>query len=257
MSDSFMRLGRGARAARRGILATVFCISLWFAACVGGAENGDGESCPTASGSGGGTSGAGAAPQSLPAVPFEHFNVPFDPYGHREKQLEEGPPEIRSRLRSCTRMPYATLGAFLSSRGVDLAAEAPAGEPPTAGQLYKRDALALGAHYYVRQPEAYFYSTPTAFKTFDIFVQAAAEIIANIADAAACKLDGVGRPMFDDDGNCVPESLTCLLGRPAKSEDLEICAAILAAADPSDPVDVDMKRRVAVAAFLSAAHTCE
>jgi hypothetical protein len=62
---------------------------------------------------------------------------PFDILAQRE---EEGPAEVRTRLHSCQKITYATLGNILSSLGVDLSAT---GDPPTAGQLYKGGAGAL------------------------------------------------------------------------------------------------------------------
>ena len=68
----------------------------------------------------------------------------------------------------------------------------------------------------------------------------------------------VGKPMFDPETNeCVFESLSCIMGRPAKSEDMKLCNAMIAHAEPGNPTDLDTKKRITVAAFLSAAHTCE
>jgi hypothetical protein len=64
--------------------------------------------------------------------------------------------------------------------------------------------------------------------------------------------------MFDaGDGSCVRESLSCIMGRPAREEDLILCDLMVAQANPNDMADVARKRVIAVAAFLSAAHTCE
>src|SRR5262249_9807279 len=56
---------------------------------------------------------------------------PFDILAQRE---EEGPAEVRTRLHSCQKIQYETLGNLLSSLGVDLTK---AGSPPSAGDLYK------------------------------------------------------------------------------------------------------------------------
>ena len=59
------------------------------------------------------------------------------------------------------------------------------------------------------------------------------------------------------DGSCVEQSLTCIMGRPATSDDLILCNLMLNQANKADPADVDLKRVITVAAFLSAAHSCE
>jgi hypothetical protein len=47
------------------------------------------------------------------------------------------------------------------------------------------------------------------------------------------------------------------MGRPATSDDLILCNLMLNQANNADPADVDLKRVITVAAFLSAAHSCE
>jgi hypothetical protein len=201
-------------------------------------------------------------------VDGNNFHHPEDPASAGQKnpfeilkeRAEEGPPEVRTRLHSCSRIPYTAIGAFLASRGVDLAAVAPANQPPTAGQLYAAAGDSLGAaRYDVRQGEASFYTVAAATKLFDIFVQAAPEIIANIESAPACQLSaGVGKPMFDEvTGKCVYNSVSCIMGRPATDDDMELCNLMIAQADPNSPADLANKQRITVAAFLSAAHTCE
>lgn len=194
---------------------------------------------------------------------FDHFNDPGssgskDPFEILKERAEEGPPEIRTRLHSCTKIPYASLGNFLASRGVDLEATAGSGQLPTAGQLYAGGGDAMGiARYDAREAEAYFHTASGATKLFDIFVQAAPEIIANIENAPACQVGGVGQPMFDpNDGSCVSDSLTCIMGRPATEEDLILCNLMISKSDGS-PADIAKKRNITVAAFLAAAHTCE
>ena len=69
---------------------------------------------------------------------------------------------------------------------------------------------------------------------------------------------GVGKPMFDPmTGKCVQDSLTCLMGRPATSDDVTLCNLMLSQATPGDMNDLTLKQNIAVAAFLSAAMTCE
>lgn len=195
---------------------------------------------------------------------FDHFNDPGasgqkDPFEILKERAEEGPPEVRSRLHSCTKIPYASLGDFLTSRGVNLNATSSPGGLKTAGELYKGGTDAMGvARFDAREGETYFHTTAGATKLFDIFVQAAPEIIANIQSVEACKVNGAGKPMFDaTTGACVYESLSCLMGRPATDDDMTLCNLMLAQAAKGDAKDLTTKRNITVAAFLSAANTCE
>ena len=195
---------------------------------------------------------------------FDHFNDPGasgtkDPFEILKERAEEGPPEVRTRLHSCTKIPYASLGAFLVSRGVDLAAKSSNGAPKTAGELYSSGTDALGvARFDARESETYFHTTAGATKLFDIFTQAAPEIIANIQNVEACKINGTAQPMFDaTTGACVYQSLSCIMGRPATDDDMMLCNLMLAQAAKGDPKDLTTKRNITVAAFLSAANTCE
>jgi hypothetical protein len=195
---------------------------------------------------------------------FDHFNDPGasgqkDPFEILKERAEEGPPEVRSRLHSCTKIPYAALGDFLTSRGVNLNATSSGGAPKTAGELYKSGTDALGvARFDAREGETYFHTTAGATKLFDIFVQAAPEIIAGIQSADACKINGAAKPMFDaTSGACVRESLSCIMGRPATDDDMTLCNLMLAQAAQGDAKDLTTKRNITVAAFLSAANTCE
>lgn len=209
-----------------------------------------------------GTGGSEPAPSGSDTgnADFDHMNDPGqsgqkDPFEILKEHAEEGPPEVRSRLHGCTKIRYDALGQLLSSRGVNLAAT---GNPKTAGQLYTSGGDAMGQPKFdAREAEAYFHTTSGATKLFDIFVQASPEIIANIQNAEACKINGVGKPMFDpSDGSCVRETLSCLMGRPATEDDLILCNQLVSNADGTQ-ADIDRKRQLAVAAFLSAANTCE
>jgi len=195
---------------------------------------------------------------------FDHFNDPGasgqkDPFEILKERAQEGPPEVRSRLHSCTKIPYASLGTFLTSRGVNLNAASSPGAPKTAGELYKTGTDALGvARFDAREGETYFHTTAGATKLFDIFVQAAPEIIANIQNVEDCKLNGTSKPMFDaTTGACIYESLSCIMARPATDDDMALCNLMLAQAAKGNQADLTTKRNITVAAFLSAANTCE
>lgn len=294
LKDSIAHQGRLLRAWRFAVPGIVFTVAFGFAACTGksGSSGGD-PNCPEPTGSGSagtagtaGTAGAagsgqsgsgqGAAAGSMGTAgnnpgqggagatnnasdnednTFDHFNDPGDPFEILKQHQEEGPSNIRGRLHSCQKIPYAALGEFLKSRGVDIANPA----AKSAGQLYRDGKDSLGvANYEAREPEAYFHTTAGATKLFDIFVQAAPEVIANIQNMPACQVGGQGKPMFDSTtGECVYESLSCIMGRPAKVQDIKLCNTMLQHAEAGNQADLDLKRRITVAAFLSAAHTCE
>jgi hypothetical protein len=153
-------------------------------------------------------------------------------------------------MHSCQKVTYTTLDAILRGFGVDMDAT---GDPPTAGQLFKAGGGALGvANYDARVGEAIVWTAAGAAKLFDIFVQAAPEIIANLPTVPQCQIDGVGPAMFDDDDRCNEDAVTCLIGRPATADDLAICTSLVTSAS-----DVEKGKTIAVAALLSAAHSCE
>jgi hypothetical protein len=186
---------------------------------------------------------------------FDHMNdlgagQAKDPFEILKQRQEEGPPEIRSRLHSCQKLQNTALQNILVGFGVDLGAT---GNPPTAGQLLNGGKQSLGAaNYDSRLGEAITWTSAGAAKLFDIFVQAAPEIIANIENAPQCQVGGVGTPLFDANGLCQEDAISCLIGRPAKIEHVAICDSIVESAS-----DEETGKRIAVAALLSAAHSCE
>lgn len=176
-----------------------------------------------------------------------------DPWAIAAQRQEEGPPEIRTRLHSCQKMQITTLRNILSDLGVDLQATAGQGQPPTAGQLIAGGGTALGqANYAARAGEAIVWTAAGAAKQFDIFVQAASEIIANLPNAPACQVNGSGPSMFNADDTCNADAITCIMGKPATDEHVAICNNLVKTA--SDP---DKGKQIAVATILSAAHSCE
>jgi len=135
-------------------------------------------------------------------------------------------------------------------------------KPSTAGFLYFSGKDALGVPKLdSRLSEKEEHSTASAMKIMDIFIQAAPQIIANIADpikAPACTLNGKNMPMFNQkDGSCIEESISCLIGYPATDDHLLLCNLLLQKADPSNKSDIIKKQNIAVAALLSAAHSCQ
>jgi hypothetical protein len=256
----------------------LFTVGFGFSACMGSSDPVD--NCePTLVGSssssgqggggnGGGGGGTGATSNGDPetsANPDNNFHHPMDatqpgqadPFEILKQRAAEGPPDVRTRLHSCSKLTYTQLGEFLVSRGVNMATPGANGVP-SAGELYNaastKDALGL-ANYDARMGEAYYYTISSSTKMFDIFVQAAPQIIANIQNMPDCQINGVGNPMFDPvTGKCDFNALSCIMGRPALDEDLTLCNLMISQATPAE---LDNRKKITVAAFLAAAHTCQ
>src|SRR5262249_22994971 len=148
---------------------------------------------------------------------------------------QDGPPRYTSRVHGCAKLRYATLGNVLASRGVDLAATGPL----SAGKLYSDGAQALGGpNYAQRVRENIDIGLATTAKLFDIYIQAAPEIIANMAARPEC----AGAQLFDASGQCVVRGISCLIGVPATQDHVAICNQTVARA-----TDVESGKRLAVA----------
>lgn len=180
---------------------------------------------------------------------FDHPDSTPDPWELLERMQEQGPPEYSSRVHSCPKMRYETIGNVLASLGVDLSA---AGEL-SAGRMWRTSDQALGApNYGARARENLELTTASASKLFDIFSQAAPEIIAAMPTLEHCTVGGQPARMFNEFGQCTPDGISCLLGVPAEASHLEICNELVTRASTPEKGQV-----LAVAALLSAAHTCE
>jgi hypothetical protein len=178
-----------------------------------------------------------------------HPETQIDVWDLLERARNEGPPRYSSRVHKCPKMQYGTMRRILASRGVDMGSNA----EMSAGQLLRDGDQALGApNYGARQRESRELSTSTASKLFDIFVQAAPEIIANLPSRDECKVAGVGTRMFNDANQCTADGITCLIGVPATAAHIEVCNLTVQRA-----TDVEKGKRIAVATLLAAAHTCE
>ena len=189
---------------------------------------------------------ARAAAACTGTIDGEPFAGPApDPYEELERLQHEGPPRYASRVHGCAKMRYQTLGNVLASRGVALAAT---GEV-SAGKIYRDGRAALGApSYAARTRENIELGLATTSKMFDIFVQAAPEIIAAMPGRVEC----AGAALFDATNHCNADGVSCLLGVPATSAHLQICDQTVVHA-----ADVESGKRLAVAVLAAAAHTCE
>ena len=160
-----------------------------------------------------------------------------------------GSPEVVARLHSCSKVPYASLGALLASRGVNIEPASGGSGPETAGTIYAEGAAALGiADYAGRVPEMVLASTSAMAKEFDIFVAAAAEVQANLATTAACP----GVTIADSNGVFTLDGISCILGKPATPAHVTLANQLVQSAP-----DVQTGVQIAIAALLEAAHTCE
>ncbi len=179
---------------------------------------------------------------------FDHPETQLDVWELLERLSEEGPPRYTSRVHSCSKIRYATVGRLLASRGVNLGTAG-----VTAGGLYQGGDGALGApNYAARARESVDLTTAGASRLFDIFVAAAPELIAQMPSRAECTIGGVGTSMFDVSGACNPDGISCLIGVPATASHIELCNLTVQRA--STP---ELGRNMAVAVLAAAAHTCE
>ena len=185
---------------------------------------------------------------------FDHLNEnDVDPFAVLGRIQEQGPPEISTRMHSCQKLKYATLGTMLSQLGVNLNRTTTAPAPQSAGQLYKAGAQALGApNYGARVAEAVELTTSGATKLFDIFVQAAPEIITAMPTNVAAQVGGAATNMFDAQNRCTLEGISFLQGSPANQAQKDLCDQVINQAS-----SVTIGKTIAVATILSAAHTCE
>src|SRR5688500_17624142 len=105
-------------------------------------------------------------------VPTDEALGTVDPWDEVERIKREGPPRYTSRVRSCPKMRYRTIGNVLASRGVDLGATG----DTSAGAIWRNGAASLGApSYATRVRENIDLGLSTTSKLFDIYVQAAPE----------------------------------------------------------------------------------
>ncbi|CAN5413134.1 hypothetical protein BH09MYX1_BH09MYX1_33180 [soil metagenome] len=162
-----------------------------------------------------------------------------------------GSPLVISKLHSCSKITYTALGKILQSRGVN-----PAGNTPSAN-LYKNGQSALGvANYGGRVSEAVIGSTAALSKEFDILVAAAIEI-QTAAKGGAWNVPGCpNTQLFDGTGNFTKDGISCVMGKPATPEHVQVANDAITAATGKG-LTKDQGQQIALASLLEAAHTCE
>ncbi len=181
---------------------------------------------------------------------FDHDNSGISPWELLERLQAEGPPSYTSRVHSCPKVRYATLGNVLRDIGVNVANTTSL----SAGDLYRKGFNALGGPNYAnRIRENISIATSGASREFDIFAAASDEVInAFETQAPAIAARCPGAQLFDGANSCQPAGITCLLGMPATTRHLDYCNLTVTSAS-----DVNTGKRLAVAALLAAAYTCE
>ncbi|MBX3189262.1 MAG: hypothetical protein KF819_19720 [Labilithrix sp.] len=181
-----------------------------------------------------------------PGGTSENTNPPAEP-----SQIKMvGSPEVTSRLHACGKLTVSSLGSILNSRGLVgvQGAQRPQGAQ-TGLAIYNQGASAAalgGPNYNGRVPEAPFASTSAMAKMFDIFTMASYDAVAANWTATACP----DVKVLGADGKFTQDGLTCLMGKPAKPEHVAIANDAIAK-NATDGA------KIAIAAVLSAAHTCQ
>jgi len=178
---------------------------------------------------------------------FDHENDYISPWELLDRLTKEGPPRYTSHVHSCSKVRYKTLGNILTSFGVNVANTTAL----SAGDLYRNGFNALGGSNYAnRIRENIAITTSGASREFDIFASAADEIQTAFTNGTMTRCPGA--QLFDTANTCRPEGITCLLGAPATSRHLDYCNLTVSTAS-----NATVGKRLAVAALLAAAYTCE
>ena len=178
---------------------------------------------------------------------FDHDNDYISTWELLDRLTKEGPPRYTSKVHSCPKVRYRTLGNVLTSFGVNTANTTAL----SAGDLYRNGFNALGgANYANRIRENIMITTSGASREFDIFAAAADEIQTAFTNGTMTRCPGA--QLFDAANTCRPDGITCLIGAPATSRHLDYCNLTVSTAS-----NVTVGKRLAVAALLAAAYTCE
>lgn len=180
---------------------------------------------------------------------FSHDNDTISPWELVDRLTKEGPPRYTSRVHSCPKVRYRTFGAVLASVGVNVGSNTNL----SAGQLYRGGGNAMGAPNFAnRIRENIGITTSGASRAFDIFAAAAPEIIAAVPTLERCVVGGQAAALFNANDQCEASGITCIIGVPAQAAHLDLCNLTIQRA--STP---EVGKRLAVAALMAAAYTCE
>lgn len=221
-------------------IMTILVASLGFAACGGLDDTTDPTNVPPAGNTTGGEDNT-----------FDHDNSGIDPFDLIDRLAKEGPPRFTARVHSCPKVRYKNLGNILTSFGINTADTVAL----SAGQLYTTGGNAMGSPNYAnRIRENINVTTSSASREFDIFAAASQQIIDSLTAGSATPIARCpGAVMFDPTTNaCQLSGIQCLIGQPATPAHADFCNITVSSA-----TDVATGKRIAVAAMLAAAYTCE
>jgi len=172
-----------------------------------------------------------------------------DPNQVTAEDQQIGGPVAAARMHGCTKITYASLGAILTSRGINTGNT----QAMSAGQLYRTGGSALGvANYGGRVPEALIASTAALSKQFDIMVAASQELQKNKPQMSGCQ----SAQLLDAQGNFTQDGLSCLMGKPASATHVTVANDAITQAQAKGLSQAE-GQQIAIAALLEAAHTCE
>lgn len=193
-----------------------------------------------------------------PENTFDHMDDDsIDPFQVLSRIQEQGPPEFATRMHSCGKMKYATVGNVMRNVGL-----VTTGGATTAGGLYTSGAGALGRPDYAnRIAEGTDLSTAGAVRLYDIFVAGAPAIITAMPTNARCMVAGAATTMFDTAGTgCTLSGIACLTGATATQAQKDLCDSAVASNTTklgTAATAPTIGQVVAVASVLAAAHSCE
>jgi hypothetical protein len=180
---------------------------------------------------------------------FDHPDSGYSPWDLLDKLAQQGPPRYTSRTHSCPKVRVTTLGNVLTSVGINVGNTTNL----SAGQLYTSGINAMGGPNYAnRIRENITQTTSGMSRLFDIFAAGADEIMAAVPTLARCQVGGAGPVLFDANNTCHAEGITCITGVPATPAHVDFCNLAVSGAS-----DVATGKRLAVAAMMAAAYTCE
>jgi hypothetical protein len=223
---------------RIGFHLTILVASLGAAACTGEVDS----TQPTEPTDPGGTTGS-------PDNTFDHDNSGYRPWDLIDRLSQQGPPRFTSRVHSCAKVRVATLGNVLTSVGINVGNATML----SAGQLYTSGSNALGAPNYANRIRENIQGTTSGMsRMFDIFAAGADEIITAVPTLARCNASGAPAQLFDASNKCVAAGISCITGIPATQTHVDFCNLAVSGAS-----DVATGKRLAVAAMMAAAYTCE
>ncbi|MDB4940744.1 MAG: hypothetical protein JWP97_278 [Labilithrix sp.] len=187
---------------------------------------------------------------------FDHINDPngaapgadTNPPTEAAQVKIVGSPEVTSRLHACGKLTVSSIGSILTTRGLTGGGMRPNGVQSGQGiYMANGTAAALGAaNYNGRVGEAPFSSASAMAKMFDIFAMASYDAVVDGWAAPACP----DTKVLGADGKFTKDGLSCLMGKPASAEHL----AVANDAITKNPAD---GAKIAIAAVLAAAHTCQ